>query len=344
MTEPKEPAPAAAGLPTKVRRASLRERLARNPPDARLWVGAALLGLYLFAALSALVVFRGAVQSVAITGAWIYPSPVYPPSWSHPFGVLPGVGVDLFRYLWVATPWDLSMVVGILLIDTVIGVLLGAVAGAHEGGVADSVVTFVGDSFATIPTFFFVIIVFSGIATVEPASAGIPAFVAVFGVVLWPTMARAVRERARSVAQMKYVEAARASGATRRHVLFRHIIPNSLGPALAQIPLDVAPIFFVLSAFPWFFNCASTPPPPPFPGAPPAYYLIPVLPAFSPLPSPNFPEWGFALAIGACEGISYPGQWNYWWMYLFPFLMIIGLALGIALLCDGLERWLRTYH
>ncbi|MGP8072177.1 MAG: hypothetical protein ACLPZM_03500 [Thermoplasmata archaeon] len=87
---------------------------------------------------------------------------------------------------------------------------------------------------------------------------------------------------------------------------------------------------------PWFYNCIG--PAPSVPGAPP-FYRIPVLPSFSPLPSPYFPEWGNLLGFGTCEGFSFPGGFSYWWMYLFPLLAIVLLGISLGLVCDGIERW-----
>ena len=113
----------------------------------------------------------------------------------------------------------------------------------------------------------------------------------------------------------------------------------ALDPLLAQIPVDLAPIFFVLTVFPWFWDCASTRPPPP-PGAPPPpNYLVPALPPYSPLPSITFPEWGNLLAVGTCEGLPLAvGIPDYWWMYLFPLLAIVGLGFALALVCDGIDK------
>ena len=321
----------------------VRPSLSRSSPPSRrapglgLWVGMGLLAAYLAAGLSALFVFRGSLGELRENTPWKNPVPGIGPSWAHPFGIMPGFGVDLFRALWQATPWDLAIVAGILTIDVLLGFFLGAVAGLNEGGLSDAVVTFVGDSLAAIPPFFLALVTFAGLSVLASGSYGIPLFVVVFGLILWPTLARTVRERARSVAREPFVEASRASGATGRQLLLRHILPNSVGPVLAQVPLDVAPIFFVLAAFPWFYNCAG--PSPPLPPGPFPGYLIPQLPSFSPLPSAAFPEWGYLLGIGTCEGLGYPGGFNDWWMYLFPLLAILVLGFAIALVCDGTERW-----
>jgi peptide/nickel transport system permease protein len=326
--------PSRVGLgPAGPSRPTIRARLARNPPSTGFLLGAGLLGLYLFAALSALVVFRNTLTIMPSNPAWVSGFTVIGPSWPHPFGVIAGFGTDLFDAVWQATPWDLSIVASILAIDVVLGLYLGTFAGLHEGGVVDAAVVFVGDSIGAIPSYLLLPIVFAGLGVI-PGAVGLPTFVLVFGLALWPTMARAVRERARLVSHERYVEAARASGASPRHVLLRHILPNSIDPALAQIPIDVAPIFFLLSVYPWFSNCGIH-------GQSQVYFLTPGLGFASPLPSARFPEWGYLLGVGTCEGFSFPGGFDYWWMYVFPLLAILVLGFAIALVCDGIERWRR---
>jgi ABC-type dipeptide/oligopeptide/nickel transport system permease subunit len=314
-----------------------RRRRSRRPFGAELWAGLVLLGCYLGVALSALVVFGGSLDLLSTQASWKPPPPFFRatlgPSWSHPLGVLPGLGTDVFRAVWQATPWDLGLVAAILVFDVLLGWMLGAFAGMNEGGAVDTVVRFVGDTVGSLPSFFWVIVLLAGLAAVRPGSITLPVFVVVFGIVIWPATARTTRERARQVAGERYVESARAGGAEGWYLYTRHILPNSISPLLAQIPIDVAPIFFVLTVFPWFWNCAG-----------PAhsrfvFYLVPSLPPYSPLPSVNFPEWGNLLAVGTCEGLplSTVGP-VYWWMFLPPLVAIFGLALAILLVCDGLLR------
>ncbi|MGP8017337.1 MAG: thermopsin family protease [Thermoplasmata archaeon] len=318
---------------------TVRERWARRPLGAGLWAGLVILGAYVAVALSALIIFRTSLYQVPTNPSWIPPFNILGPSGAHPFGVLPGLGADLFRALWQATPWDLAIVAGILAIDAVLGWTLGALAGVNEGGILDAVVTFLGDTLGAIPSFFLVVALFAGLATVAPSSTGLPLFVLLFGLVLWPTIARTTRERARLVAREPYLESARASGAGRAYLFFRHILPNSVSPMLAQLPIDVAPIFFVLTIFPWFWDCSGPG------GSKGLTYLIASLPPYSPLPAVTFPEWGNLLAVGTCEGlpISTVGT-TYWWMVLFPLLAIIILGIGIALVCDGIDKRLNSRH
>jgi len=336
---PTEPNSDLAAYEAIAERPRLRERWARRPPNLGFLVGAGMLLVYLVAGVSALFVFRGSLDTLPANAAWMNSATVIGPSQAHPFGVMPGFGTDLFDALWRAAPWDLGIVTSILAIDVFLGFFLGAIAGLNEGGLADAFITFVCDSLGTIPTFVLASITFAGLLAVAPGSVGLPVFVAVFGVILWPTMARTVRERARIVAHERYTDSARASGASFSRILLRHIMPNSVGPVLAQLPLDLAPIFFVLAAFPWYYNCQlpGGHPTPPF--SPPVPYLVPILPAFSPLPNSAFPEWGYLLGFGTCEAFTFPGNFGYWWMYLFPLLAIVGLGVAVGLVCDGIERW-----
>lgn len=329
MTDP-------AGPPTITNR-----RKEAPPPTARpgrwnlgleVWAGLLLILFYIAVAVSALVVFYGSLTTLSSNPAWVPPFHPPPPTWAHPFGVMTGLGTGLFTAIWKATPWDVSIVFGILVIDAGLAILLGSIAGMRPGSWFDHAVTFLSDSLGAIPAVFLAVVLFSGVAIAAHQYANLELFVLIFGVVLWPPGARAVRERARTVSQTQYVEAARASGAGGARVLFRHVMPSSIAPVLAQIPTDVAAVFVVLSVFPWFANCVV----PPF--SPPGPWPTPVLAAVSPLPSVYFPEWGNLVGIGACWGFNTAVGPIYWWMLVFPAAAIIGLGLGIGLLCDGLDK------
>jgi peptide/nickel transport system permease protein len=315
-----------------------RRRHGARPLGLEVWVGAGLLAGYVAVGLSALVEFRGSLNTLSTNPLWGVPfNPVIGPSWTHPFGVLGGLGTGLFTAIWQATPWDLAIVFSILALDAALGVALGGVAGLRPGGWVDTAVVFLADAIGSIPAVFLVTILFAGIVTAAPKDATLWVFVLLFGVVLFPTTARTIRERVRTVANATHVEAARASGAGEFRVLTRHILPYSLGPMLAQLPLDLGAIFVVLSAFTWFSSCVI----PPNGGI---TLAAPIRPAFSPLPSVRFPEWGNLLGIGVCWGFNIPPVGPvYWWMFVFPLLAIVGLGLALGLLCDGVDKWLRIH-
>jgi peptide/nickel transport system permease protein len=309
-------------------RATLFERVASVGANAGLAVGIALLALYVLVAVVALARFGRRLNTLSSNPAWAYAFVAPGPSARHPFGTMRGLGVDVLQAIVQATPWDLALVGGILVASASIGLFLGARAGADRRGNLDAAITAWSDIVAGVPPFFLALVLFLGLQPFLSPADYLPIFGVVFVFVLWPYYARTVRIRARQVADETFVEAARASGAGSWRILRRHVLPNSLFPLFAQVPIDVYNIFFVLSAFP-FFAC--------FTGlGSSGHSLVPV--SQSPLPGPLFPEWGNLLAQGACWGWSILPSLNQWWSYAFPAAAIFGFGLAVTLLCDGLLR------
>jgi peptide/nickel transport system permease protein len=244
------------------------------------------------------------------------------PSAAHPLGVINALGIDVFQGLFQATPLDMLLIGSILLGSVGVGVLAGTHAGLFGGG-SEWFVSAAADVLGSVPPIFLVSILFVGIGGFVPYRDLLPTFAVLFVLVLWPYYARPVLARARLVAATGYIQAAQVTGARRSRLLFRHGIPNSYLPVLAQIPTDFANIIFVLTMFP-YLNCLTN-----GMGA----LLV------TPLPNQNYPDWGFMLAYGMCTGWSpFPGG-NFWWMYTFPAAAIVFLGTAITLCCDGLERW-----
>lgn len=305
-----------------------------HPLNRETWAGLGLLAAYAVVGVSAVFVFGSHLTTLPRDSAWISILSNAPgPSWSHPFGVLTGLGTDLFTAIWQATPWDLAIVFGILAIDSGTAIFLGAIAGMWAGGWADRGVTFFSDATGAIPPVLLVTIALIGLSELSLVNLGV--FVVAFGLLLWPPAARGVRERARIVARAPYVDSSRASGAGDSRVLVHHVVPASLGPVFAQLPTDIAAIFTVLSVFTWFHNCVQ---PPVLPAGIPLPHLPP---GVSPLPSVNFPEWGNLLGIGVCWGFTTQIGPIHWWMWTFPLLAIVGLGIALALFCDGMDKWFR---
>jgi peptide/nickel transport system permease protein len=303
------------------------ERLRRADLPGELWAGAVLLFSFLGVALFEVAERSTSLASLPQDPAWAGGSPIGP-THAHPLGVMSGLGVDVAAALLQATPWDLGLLAGILLIASGIGLFVGSFAGLREGGGMDLFLTFWMDSVAGIPPVVLVTVVFFTLAPHLPRSEFLPGFVVLFGLVLWPSYARPVRARARVVARSDYLEAARAGGASTGRLLLRHLVPNSMGPALAQAPIDVGTIFFVLSAFP-FVACYGGD--------------HPLFPLLSPLPTLPFPEWGYLLAQGACNGTSVIWTFNYWWMYTFPAAAIVLFGLAVAMASDGMQKLLARH-
>jgi peptide/nickel transport system permease protein len=301
-----------------------RRFLRRLSGNTTLLVGIGMLGTYLGIAVYSLARYGASLTTPPVSPYWANDFPPPGPSWLHPFGIMNTLGVDGFSEVLRAFPIDVGLVLLALGTSATIGVLLGAYAGVRGGGV-DFVVTFLADAEAGMPPFFFVLVLYLGVELFVPPADRLLSFALLFGAVLWPYYARPVRAIAKQVSSEPFVESARAAGATRGHILRKHVLPNSLFPALAQVPVDVYSIFFVLTVFP-YLAC----------GAGGLYNLL------SPLPTPVYPEWGSLLAQGTCYGYDIASPPGSWWMYTFPLLAILGLGFAITFCCDGIDRWLST--
>ncbi|HXQ93828.1 MAG TPA: ABC transporter permease [Thermoplasmata archaeon] len=296
-----------------------RERTHSNWP---LTVGAMMLTAYCVVGIAAIVEFGSGLYVLPIDPNYANVLTPPGPGSAHPFGIMGTIGVDILSALFQATPIDLALIGGSTLLAVAIGLLLGAYAGL-VGGPVDLAVTFCSDLLTTVPPFFFVMVLFLGLQPfLKP-----PSFLIVFGLlyalVLWPYHARPVRARALQVAGETYVEAARAAGGTTGRLLRRHVIPNSVFPLLAQVPVDIYNFMFVLTVFPFLGLFAGS-----------------LFGYLTPLPATVYPEWGYLLAAGVTYGWSPLTQINHWWMYGFPAAVVVLFGISVALFCDGLERLL----
>lgn len=134
-------------------------------------------------------------------------------------------GRDILSRLLIGTRVSLSVGGIAVLISLAIGILLGAVAG-YFGGRTDAVIGWFLNVVWSIPTLLLVF----GI-TMALGKGFWQVFIAV-GLTLWVSVARSIRGQVLSLREMQYVEAARALGLTNARIIFRHILPNVLGPVM----------------------------------------------------------------------------------------------------------------
>ncbi|HRE42439.1 MAG TPA: ABC transporter permease subunit, partial [Terricaulis sp.] len=127
-----------------------------------------------------------------------------------------------------------------------IGVTFGAIAGFIGGYVDEAMMRFV-DVLYAIPFVFFVIVLMTVIDTPDPMVKLLWIFAAI-GAVEWLTMARIVRGQTISLRKKEFVEAARAAGAKPLEIVFRHIVPNVLGPVVVFATLNI-PVIILAESF-----------------------------------------------------------------------------------------------
>jgi oligopeptide transport system permease protein len=150
-------------------------------------------------------------------------------------------GRDLFTRTLIAG--RVSLAVGLLasFVALTIGVAYGAVAG-YAGGRTDALMMRIVEIIYALPFIFFVIVL-----VMVFGRQFVLIFVAI-GAVEWLDMARIVRGQALSIRQRDFVAAAEALGASARAILWRHIVPNALGPIIAYLTVLI-PRVILLESF-----------------------------------------------------------------------------------------------
>ena len=173
------------------------------------------------------------------------------PSLQHWMGT-DNLGRDMFARILYGGRISLAVGLSATLVSLTIGVVYGAVAGFF-GGKTDAVMMRIVDIMYALPFTIFVILlmVFFG-------KNIILLFVAI-GAVEWLTMARIVRGQILSLRKQEFIEAAYALGLGKRRIIFRHMIPNVLGPVIVYTTLTI-PAVMLLEAFLSFLGLGVQPP------------------------------------------------------------------------------------
>jgi oligopeptide transport system permease protein len=163
-----------------------------------------------------------------------------PPSWAHPFGT-DFYGRDLL--VRVLSGGRVSLSVGLLaaVVAATIGTVYGAVS-SYAGGLVDAVMMRAVDILYALPYMFLVIILVTMLG-----KSLLLVFLAL-GAVGWLLTARIVRGQVMSLKEQDFVLAARSLGTSGRDIVFRHLIPNALGPVIVTFTLTV-PSMILQEAF-----------------------------------------------------------------------------------------------
>ena len=221
-----------------------------------------------------------------------------PPSARHWFGT-DDLGRDVFSRVVAGAKYSLIIAVVILAVAVSVGTVIGAVAG-YAGGMVDEILLRFTDMFLAVPALI--------LASASSASLG-PSLrnaVIALAAVYWPWYARLVRAQVLTIRSRDFIEAARASGASDRRVLVRHIMPNSVSPVIIQMTLDIGYAILATSSLS-FIGLGAQPP---------------------------TPEWGRLITDGR----------NFfrdaWWYITFPGIALSITVLGFNLIGDGLRDYL----
>lgn len=214
----------------------------------------------------------------------------------HPFGQ-DDPGHDYFAMTMRGT--QQSMLIALLcgLVSTVLGVVVGALAGFYRGWV-EGVLMRVTDVFLTVP-----LLLIAAVVGRMGGGGGPVQLALLLGLLVWTSLARLVRGEFLSLREKEFVEAARAMGASSRRIIFRHILPNSIGTIIVNATLTIAAAILLETALSFLgFGVQS-------------------------------PDTSLGKLISEYQGAFQTRPWLFWW----PGLFIIAIALSVNFIGDGLR-------
>jgi peptide/nickel transport system permease protein len=221
-----------------------------------------------------------------------------PPGDGHILGT-DELGRDIFVRLAHGGRVSLSVGIIAMLIQLVIGVTLGSAAGFY-GGIYDSLIMRITDVMMCFPFF---VIALSVAALTGPSFRNV---ILIIGLLRWPSMARVVRSGVLAIKNSEFIEAARALGLTQPEIIFRHLLPNSLGPIIVSGTLNVA-YAVLLEASLSFLGLGIAPPQ---------------------------PSWGTMLSAAQSMSILQ----KCWWIWIPPGTMVLLVVLSINFIGEGLSE------
>lgn len=233
-------------------------------------------------------------RTLSVAGQVNLAEKLEPPSPSHPFGTDEfGRGI-LSRVLYGA-----RLSLGAALITVVFALLVGTALGAiaaGAGGFIDDLIMRTADVFLAFPNVVLAIVIS---AFLGPSIRNV---IIALVVSWWPWYTRMVRGVAVSVRERQFVRAAQSIGTSQRSIIFRHILPSSVGPTIVQATLDLGWVILALASLS-FLGLGAQPP---------------------------TPEWGLMINTSRTYFLSA------WWYMAFPGLAITLTVLAFNVLGDGL--------
>ena len=256
-------------------------------------------------AVLSLVVFVALVLVVFIgQPLWHYKYNIYSndlsvkPSWKHPFGT-DSDGYDTFAQILRGTQRSLEIAGFVAITSTVVGTIYGAVAGYFRGS-ADAVMMRLVDLLLVFP-----VIAIAGVLTytVGPRANGWLWIAAILAALTWPYVSRIVRGSALAIREKEYVEAARALGASHTRTIMRHVVPNVIGQIIVTVTILMATAILAETAL--------------------SFIGLGV----------RAPDTSLGLLVSKAQ----PAVQTRPWLFYFPGLFIIVIALTVNFIGDGLR-------
>ena len=232
--------------------------------------------------------------------AFDYNAIMAPPTWAHPFGT-DNFGRDVLSRVIHAYTIDMQIAVFATVGPFVFGTIVGALVG-YAGGLAEMLFGRIVDAIISFPLLVLVIAI---VAVLGPGLGNM--YIAV-GVIGWVFYGRLIAAEIAVQKRLDYAEAGRAMGYTPFRIIFRHLLPNAITPAVVYWMTDMA-LAILLGSSLGYLGLGAQPP---------------------------AAEWGVQIA----DGKNFMA--TAWWISVFPGIAIVVTGLGFSLLGDGLAELLRT--
>lgn len=224
------------------------------------------------------------------------------PNWKHLAGT-DGVGRDFLTRLIYGARVSLTVGVSVQVIALLIGVSLGTLAGSFGGWVDYIVMRFV-EVFTAVPIWLFALFLISvwrGLG--EVSGGGLVNVIVAIGLISWIDICRLTRAQLLSLREKEYVVASHALGANRLHIAIKHMLPNALAPLIVAVTLGVPTAIFTEAGLSFLGFGINDP----------------------------LPSWGKMVA----DSLGYVRV--YWYLGLFPTLVLALTMLSFSFVGDGLR-------
>ena len=214
----------------------------------------------------------------------------------HPFGQ-DNVGKDYFALVMRGTQQSLVVAFLIGIVVTVLGTLVGALAGFFRGRV-EGVLMRITDVMISIPT-----LIFAAVLAAIAGRSGIIVLGIALGLVTWTGLARLVRGEFLALREKEFVEAARAIGTSSWRIIYKHILPNTVGVIIVTATLAIASGILLETAL--------------------SFLGLGVQP----------PDVSLGSLVSQYQTAMVSRPWLFWW----PGIFIVVIALSVNFIGDGLR-------
>lgn len=254
----------------------------------------ATLGMIIFAILIFMAIFPSVLALEGYDNQQ-YDRLFQPPNSLNIMGT-DNLGRDAFSRIMYGARYSMGVGFFAVVFALLIGGILGSIA-AFYGGRADSIIMRFLDIILSVPSILLAIAISSVLGT------SIINLTLAISISSFPHYARIVRASILSIREQEFVEAARAIGASDIRIIFRHLLPNAMGPIIVQATVGLGGAILSVASLS-FIGLGIQPP---------------------------LPEWGTMLSAGR-EYIR-----DYWWLVVFPGMFIMLAVFSVNLFGDGLR-------